>query len=122
MALKRILSLLIALLMVLSVSVTSFANNETTETVVKYNIKAYDKALSLVKSILNESVFGEVPENVFAQRRSEVKKSDCFSREQAGDRCNDTGPPYRKEYAECVYHPVKDSQAVHERYSRSDWR
>ena len=67
MALKRVLSLLIALLMVLSVSVTSFANNETAEKTVKYNIKAYNKANSLVKSILNESTFGDVPEKLLTR-------------------------------------------------------
>ncbi len=67
MALKRVLSLLIALSMVLSVSVTSFANNETAEAAVKYNIKAYEKAQTLVKSILNESVFGDVPEKLLTR-------------------------------------------------------
>lgn len=61
MALKRVLSLLIALSMVLSVSIVSLAQDAETETTVKYDTVAFNKALNLMESVIGESIFGSDP-------------------------------------------------------------
>ncbi len=61
MTLKRVLSLLIALSMVLSVGIVSLAQDAETETAVKYDTVAYSRALNLMESVVGESVFGSDP-------------------------------------------------------------
>lgn len=65
MILKRILSLLIVLSisMMFSAGAVSFAQDAAAEAEasLKYDAKAYDRALSLMNSLLDEAVFGDAP-------------------------------------------------------------